>query len=48
MNADNKNIHSSTDESLEVFSPYPAYHESKTEKHNIWLKFLRELIKTKH
>ena len=38
MNANNKKIHTSLDESLEAFSPYPAYQQVKLVKRNAWFR----------
>jgi|GEM_PF-5804999 len=49
MNANNKNIHSSLDESLEAFSPCPTYHQAKRVKPSIWLRFVfKKRIEDKH
>lgn len=48
MNAENKNTHTSIDESLEVFSPFPAYQAADNHKHKLWLQRFKQLVKTKH
>jgi len=49
MTANNKNIHTSIDESLEAFSPYPAYHQVKLVKRNSWLRCItKKFIHDKH
>ncbi len=47
MNAKNKNTHTSIDQSLEVFSPFPAYHDVKLNKIDSWLRYLAKLINHK-
>ena len=46
MNADNKTL-TTVDESLEVFSPYPAYQNNYSVKIKAWLNFFKELITSK-
>ncbi len=48
MNAENKKTHTSVDESLEVFTPFPAYQQPSDHKHNMWLRRFKQLVKTKH
>ncbi|TDR22579.1 hypothetical protein C8D91_1071 [Marinicella litoralis] len=48
MNAEKLKTHTTVDESLEVFTPYPSYQNLKSVKHNLWIKFFKELISNKH
>ncbi len=44
----NVNPHNSVDDSLEVFSPFPAYRDNKQAYKKSWLKFFKDLCYNKH
>lgn len=48
MNAKNVKPHFSIDDSLEVFTPFPAYRDSNLEYKIKWVDYLLKLFHFKH
>ena len=44
MNAEKIKTHTTVDESLEAFSPFPTYHEIKSVKRNTWLRCITKKL----
>ncbi|MFC3193953.1 hypothetical protein ACFODZ_06850 [Marinicella sediminis] len=48
MHTEQKPTHTTIDESLEAFTPYPAYHPLSGDRHSHWCQQLMNWLKTRH